>query len=94
MGLLYAPLPGRYAIIRINAVATVEHFQYPDILAAAEAMSTRKYLIYIEQVSTPDTLEPSLLHLQLGGGSYIASRIARNCHFHFLMIPGTLAGSS
>ena len=51
----YAPLSGRYAVVRVNPIAAVERYGYPDIVAQAAAMPTKKYLIYLERVSLIDT---------------------------------------
>ena len=50
MKLLYAPLPGQYAVIRINATETVKELGYLDLIPDADAITCRKYLIYIDQV--------------------------------------------
>ena len=40
-----------YAVIRMDAVAMVEHFNDPVATAAAQALNTKKYLVYLEGVS-------------------------------------------
>ena len=50
MVLYYAPISGRYAILRMNPVATLEPFQYPDLIMQAQKMSPKKYLVYLDQV--------------------------------------------
>ena len=52
MELFYAPLPGRYAIIRINVMETVKELGYLHLVPEAEAIPCRKYLVYIDQVIT------------------------------------------
>ncbi len=51
MNLMFAPLPGRYAAVRIDPLGTVERYDYPDIQAAARAIPTRTYLVYLKMAS-------------------------------------------
>ncbi|KAI0327909.1 hypothetical protein GY45DRAFT_1072970 [Cubamyces sp. BRFM 1775] len=48
MSLLFCTMPFRYAAIRMDPVAMVEHFQGPIALAAAREMRPKTYLVYIE----------------------------------------------
>ena len=43
-------MPHRYAAIRMDPVAMVEHLDDPLASAAARAMEARTYLVYIEEV--------------------------------------------
>ncbi|KAI0328986.1 hypothetical protein GY45DRAFT_1253846 [Cubamyces sp. BRFM 1775] len=49
MSVYFCPMPHRYAAIRIDPVTMVEHLDDPIALAAAHAMETRTYLVYIEE---------------------------------------------
>ncbi|KAJ8454015.1 hypothetical protein ONZ51_g13276 [Trametes cubensis] len=44
----FCPMPHRYAAIRMDPTAMVEHFQDPIALAAAQAMKPKTYLVYVE----------------------------------------------
>ena len=46
----FCPMPHRYAAIRMDPVAMVEHLDDPLALAAARAIEARTYLVYIEEV--------------------------------------------
>ena len=48
---LFAPVSARYAVLRLNPVETINPYGYADLTAAAENLSTKKYLIYFEQAS-------------------------------------------
>lgn len=57
-------MPKRYAALRMNPVATVAHFNYPEVTAAAESMSPKTYLVYIEEASSscvPTSESPPVL---------------------------------
>lgn len=41
-----------YAVIRINVDATLEGFEYPDILVAARTLRPKTYLVFLENVSS------------------------------------------
>lgn len=47
----FCPLPRRFAVIRMDAVGMVKHYDDPIALAAAEAMKPKKYLVYLSNVS-------------------------------------------
>lgn len=51
--ILSVPLAGRFAIVRLNPVAMVEHLDDPEALAQARRMVTQKYLVFLERVSIP-----------------------------------------
>ena len=40
----------RYAAIRIDPVATVTGYDYPDIQEAARQLKTKTYIVFIEEV--------------------------------------------
>ena len=42
-----------YAVIRMDAVAMVEHFNDPIATAEARALETKKYLVYLVSVRLP-----------------------------------------
>ncbi|KAH9850697.1 hypothetical protein C2E23DRAFT_734202 [Lenzites betulinus] len=46
--LLYRPLPRRYAVIQMDPVGMVSHFQDPIATAAAQAIHPKKYLVYLD----------------------------------------------
>ena len=46
------PKARRFAVVRMDPVAMVEHLHDPVALNAARAMRTKKYLVYLEFVST------------------------------------------
>ena len=48
---LFAPLPGTYVALRINAVASVEEFEEPTLSAIAAKLSTRTYIALLSCVS-------------------------------------------
>lgn len=53
MTVVFAPLPGRYAVMRINPTATLEQYGYEDLLAAAaKDIQPKSYLVYLNQAST------------------------------------------
>ncbi|KAI0364944.1 hypothetical protein BV20DRAFT_1039134 [Pilatotrama ljubarskyi] len=43
----FCPLPGRFAVIRMDPVGMVKHYEDPIALAAAQAMRAKKYLVYL-----------------------------------------------
>lgn len=47
----FSPNTGTYAVIRLNPVAMVKDLDDPEALVAAEALQTKRYLVYIEYVS-------------------------------------------
>lgn len=47
----FSPNPGTYAVIRMNPVAMVKDLNDPEALVAAEALQTKKYLVYLDFVS-------------------------------------------
>ncbi|EIW54184.1 uncharacterized protein TRAVEDRAFT_77773, partial [Trametes versicolor FP-101664 SS1] len=47
----FSPNTGTYAVIRLNPVAMVEDLNDPEALVAAEALQTKRYLVYLEYVS-------------------------------------------
>ncbi|PIL33728.1 hypothetical protein GSI_04353 [Ganoderma sinense ZZ0214-1] len=55
----YSPNPHCYAILRIDHLATVEHFPYPDIIDAAKKMQPKTYLVYLRNaLSIPFPQDP------------------------------------
>ncbi|RPD68994.1 hypothetical protein L226DRAFT_540163 [Lentinus tigrinus ALCF2SS1-7] len=53
-----APMFSRYAAIRIDPIATVEGYDYPDIQETARNLKTKTYLVFIDealQVTFPDS---------------------------------------
>lgn len=46
----YSPNPHSYAAIRINHVATVEHFPFPDIIESARKIQPKTYLVFLNTV--------------------------------------------
>ncbi|KAI0735524.1 hypothetical protein C8Q76DRAFT_712616 [Earliella scabrosa] len=48
--ILSVPLAGRFAIVRLNPVAMVEHLDDPEALAQARRMVTQKYLVFLERM--------------------------------------------
>lgn len=49
---MFSPNASWYAVIRMDPVATVRHLNDPVATAAAEALSPKKYLVYLEHVSS------------------------------------------
>ncbi|KAI0669566.1 hypothetical protein C8Q78DRAFT_186147 [Trametes maxima] len=52
----FCPLPYRYAVIQMDPVAMVRHYDDPIALSAAAAMRPQTYLVYLEMaldISTP-----------------------------------------
>ena len=49
---LFAPNIRRFAVIRLNPVAMVQDSNDLEALAEARAMSTKKYLVFLVNVST------------------------------------------
>ncbi|OSC96772.1 hypothetical protein PYCCODRAFT_1462277 [Trametes coccinea BRFM310] len=52
----FCPLSRQYAVIQMDPVGMVRHFEDPIALAAAQAMKPQKYLVYLEfprDLSTP-----------------------------------------
>ena len=47
----FCPLPHRYAVIQMDPVGMIRHYEDPIALAAAEAMRPKKYLAYLTLVS-------------------------------------------
>lgn len=47
----FAPLPGTYVVLRINAVASVEEFGAPALLAIAKNLNTKPYVALLSCVS-------------------------------------------
>ncbi|KAI0364945.1 hypothetical protein BV20DRAFT_1004902 [Pilatotrama ljubarskyi] len=53
---VFCPLPRRFAVIQMDPVGMVKHFDDPIALAAARAMRPKKYLVYLQmplELSTP-----------------------------------------
>lgn len=50
MTVFFSPNTSTYAMIRLNPVAMVKDLNDPEALAAAEALQTKAYLIYIDYV--------------------------------------------
>ncbi|KAI0350620.1 hypothetical protein OH77DRAFT_1430797 [Trametes cingulata] len=53
---VFCPLPRRFAVIQMDPVGMVKHFDDPIALAAAQAMRPKKYLVYLRlplELSTP-----------------------------------------
>ncbi|RPD56375.1 hypothetical protein L226DRAFT_468667 [Lentinus tigrinus ALCF2SS1-7] len=46
--LLFAPRTHAFAVVRMDPVAMVQHLNDPEALRAAEALSPRSYLVYID----------------------------------------------
>ena len=46
----FALMVSRYAAIRIDPVATVKGYDYPDIQEAARQLKTKTYIVFIEEV--------------------------------------------
>ena len=44
------PSPHRYAVIRMDPVASVQHLNDPKALEAAKAMTTKSYLVWLGTV--------------------------------------------
>ncbi|KAI0350613.1 hypothetical protein OH77DRAFT_1412657, partial [Trametes cingulata] len=44
----FCPSPFQYAVIRMDPVAMVEHFNDPIATSEARALDTKKYLVYLE----------------------------------------------
>lgn len=53
----FCPAAFQFAVICMDPVAMVEHFQDPIATAEARALRTKKYLVYLDLVS--DYLLPS-----------------------------------
>ncbi len=52
MTVIFAPLPGRYAVMRLNPAATLEQYGYEDLLVAAtKDLQPKSYLVYLDQAS-------------------------------------------
>ena len=52
----HIPCPSRFATVRMDPVAMVQDLGLPEsspYVARARAMSTKKYLVYLDLVSTP-----------------------------------------
>ncbi|EIW54300.1 uncharacterized protein TRAVEDRAFT_132446 [Trametes versicolor FP-101664 SS1] len=52
----FCPLPQRFAVIQMDPVGMVKHYDDPIALAAAQAMKPKKYLVYLrtaQDMSTP-----------------------------------------
>ncbi|KAI0774891.1 hypothetical protein BD413DRAFT_611879 [Trametes elegans] len=45
----FAPMAGRYAIVRLNPMAMVEHRVDPEASAQAQQMRPKKYLVYLHR---------------------------------------------
>ncbi|KAI0645095.1 hypothetical protein C8Q79DRAFT_911857 [Trametes meyenii] len=45
---LFCPLPRRFAVIQMDPVGMVRHFDDPIASAAAQAMQPKKYLVYLQ----------------------------------------------
>ncbi|KAI0740871.1 hypothetical protein C8Q76DRAFT_641490 [Earliella scabrosa] len=76
MVLYYAPISGCYAIIRIDPVATLKPFKYSDLVAQAETMSTRKYLVFLEQeLSIPGPRDPWYPHSVTAIGPHLPPQV-------------------
>ncbi|KAI0629490.1 hypothetical protein C8Q77DRAFT_291327 [Trametes polyzona] len=53
------PAPRRYAVIQMDPVGMVKHFRDPYVIAAAHAIPTQKYLVYLLlPKGLPDPTEP------------------------------------
>ncbi|KAI0629589.1 hypothetical protein C8Q77DRAFT_1065621 [Trametes polyzona] len=44
----FCPKPLTFAVIRLNPVAMVQHFNDPDLTARAQAIETKKYLVMLD----------------------------------------------
>ena len=62
---LFCPNELQYAVIRMDAVAMVEHFNDPIATAEAQALETKKYLVYLNIVR-PHLLSISAHSLNVG----------------------------
>lgn len=47
----FCPLPQRFAVIQMDPVGMVKHYDDPIALAAAQAMKPMKYIVYLRTVS-------------------------------------------
>ncbi|KAI0629592.1 hypothetical protein C8Q77DRAFT_1065665 [Trametes polyzona] len=43
----FCPVPLTFAVIRLNPAAMVQHFSDPDLTARAQAIETKKYLVFL-----------------------------------------------
>ncbi|KAM5537897.1 hypothetical protein V8D89_008373 [Ganoderma adspersum] len=55
----HSPNPHSYAAMRIDHIATVEHFPYPDIMEAARKVQPKTYLVFLNTaLSIPFPQDP------------------------------------
>lgn len=45
-----------FALMRMDPVTMVQHFNDPDLTARAQAINPRKYLVLLDTVCTPSSL--------------------------------------